>query len=75
VDGIQVDLVKGTLSFDTDPPTGANRYPLAETPDGCHSADVTLPTPPGGATRWIATVEGMVDEQPLTARFQFNVTK
>jgi hypothetical protein len=75
VDAIQVDLTKGTLSFDTDPPAGANRYALAETPDGCYSADVTLPASPSGATRWYATVEGVVDEHPLSARFQFDVTK
>ena len=75
VDGIQVDLAKGTLTFDTDPPSGAQRYTLAETPDGCHSADVTLTAPANGATRWYGTVEGSVDEQSLSARFQFNAPK
>ena len=76
VDAIAVDLVKGTLSLDTDPAaTPANRYPLADTKDGCYSADVELPAAPGGATRWYVTVEGHVDEHPMTARFQFDVPK
>lgn len=74
VDAIAVELDKGTLSFDTGTASGDNRYPLAANPDGCYSADVVLPAS-AGATRWYATVEGNVDEHPLTARFQFDVTK
>jgi hypothetical protein len=75
VDAIAVEMTKGTLSFDTESTTGANRYPLVTNPDGCYTADVVLPAAPSGATRWYATVEGIVDEHPLTARFQFDVTK
>ena len=72
VDAIAVELHEGRMSFDTDPPTSVNRQTLTASQDGCYSAEVTLPA---GTTRGYATVEGIVDEHPLTARFQFDVAK
>ena len=73
IDGIPADLAKGHITFDMASPIGAHRYELMDTGDGCHSADVVLPAGPDGGTRWYATVVGVVDEQPVTARFQFDV--
>jgi hypothetical protein len=74
IDGIPADLSKGQLALAMDTPIADQRYPLSES-EGCYMAEVVLPVSSSGNTRWYATVEGVVDEQPVTARFQFDVSK
>jgi hypothetical protein len=74
IDGIPADLTKGQLSLTMDTPVADQRHPLSES-EGCYVADVVLPVSANGNTRWYATVEGVVDEQPVSARFQFDVAK
>lgn len=73
IDGIPFDLADGHLSLAPAGSAREERHALVES-EGCYAADVVLPQAEGGTTRYYATVEGTVDEQPVTARFQFDVS-
>jgi hypothetical protein len=73
IDGIPFDLADGSLSLAPAGSTREERHALVES-EGCYAADVVLPPAEGAATRYYATVQGVVEEQPVTARFQFDVS-
>jgi hypothetical protein len=65
----------GVLSFAMQMPMGEHRYRLIQTSPDRWTATVVLPACPSGASRWTATLEGRVGDQPLRASFTFDLAR
>ena len=74
-DGVPVPIENGRISFEMTMAMGDHRYALAAGEDGWLEAEVVLPFCPSGNSRWYVMVDGTAGSRPISARFQFDLTR